>query len=268
MFTGTYDSASGLLRIYVDGILKNTSISTGLQTYSTAGMYNYIGAVDGGTWQFFKGTMDELGVWNRALTPCEIAEMYMSITDPIVSHPVNDTGDAGTTASFSVTPALSSPLYQWQVRTGTSYTNLADVPPYSGVSTNTLTISPLTMALNGNVYRCLISSDSCTNVATDTAKLRVIPLVSVANNTQTVYRHVVYPNPGHGNFTLISTGTAGSIEIALIDITGRVLFSEIRENRNGENIHKFDVGDKLSSGTYIIRTSVNGEVQHIRYTYE
>ncbi|MBL9185865.1 MAG: hypothetical protein JNK23_00160 [Opitutaceae bacterium] len=68
------------------------------------------------------------------------------------------------------------PTLQWQVSTngGSTWSNLANVSPHGGVTTNTLAITGATVGLNGNKYRC-VATNSVASAISDTATLSVIP---------------------------------------------------------------------------------------------
>ena len=96
---------------------------------------------------YFEGLIDEVSVYNRALTSNEIAGIYaagsagkcvLGVPPAIVAQPQNSTNAVGTTATFSVTASGTLPLsYQWQ-----HYgTNLLDGGRISGARTNQLTIA-------------------------------------------------------------------------------------------------------------------------------
>ena len=65
----TYDGS--YMRIFIDGLLVNQMAVTGTITVNTNPVT--IGYQNGYTNEFFKGKLDELRVWHRALSPCEIA---------------------------------------------------------------------------------------------------------------------------------------------------------------------------------------------------
>ena len=82
MLVGTFDAATDSMRIYLDGIKLVSAYKPGTISYRTDTAHNMIGAVDYGTDQFFTGTVDDAGIWNRALTPCEIYKLYKADTLP------------------------------------------------------------------------------------------------------------------------------------------------------------------------------------------
>jgi hypothetical protein len=67
---GTYDGS--YLRIYVNGVNENSVPKTGLENNNIMDLL--IGSSDGGA--YFDGTMDEIALYNRALTSEEIEQHY------------------------------------------------------------------------------------------------------------------------------------------------------------------------------------------------
>ena len=102
----------------------------------------------------------------------------------ITQMPVSQTVCVGNTATFTVGVTGSGPFtYQWQMSAngnGNNYTNLVNGGTYSGVTTNTLTISNTTTSMNGNLFRVLISGiGSCATSFTQTVSLTVRPLPNI-----------------------------------------------------------------------------------------
>jgi alpha-L-fucosidase 2 len=65
----------------------------------------------------------------------------------------------GTLSFIAATPAAGN-SYQWQLNNGTGYTNINNGAIYSGVATDTLTISNAQSSLYGYAYRCAITNNS------------------------------------------------------------------------------------------------------------
>lgn len=68
----TYDGSK--MRIYINGKLDNELLVSGLIDSSAAGVNTVIGAQPPA--EYFKGIIDEVYIWNRALTPQEIKERF------------------------------------------------------------------------------------------------------------------------------------------------------------------------------------------------
>ncbi len=94
----------------------------------------------------------------------------------VLSQPQTpDTMCAGTgSATLSLTTSGTVSGYQWQVSTdgGTTWSNLINASPYSGVTTTTLTITSPSAALDSALYRCLIAGN-CGNLTSNTVVLTV-----------------------------------------------------------------------------------------------
>jgi subtilisin-like proprotein convertase family protein len=78
----------------------------------------------------------------------------------VTTQPANRVGCAGTSVNFTVGATGAGLTYQWQVSTtgcAGPWTNLTNTAPYSNVTTATLTINPVTTAMNGYVYRVIVN---------------------------------------------------------------------------------------------------------------
>src|SRR5436190_9358634 len=93
--------------------------------------------------------------------------------------------NAPANASFSVR-ACDATSYQWQVNTGSGWSDLGNNATYSGVTTKKLDITGATAAMNNYQYRCVISSDCKTAISSlATLKIRVAqtPVVTITTST-------------------------------------------------------------------------------------
>ena len=75
MITGSYDGST--LKFYINGQLVRTLAITGPVNYSTDPLYF---GTTGSLGQNFKGNIDDIGIWNRALSASEILGLYTAIT--------------------------------------------------------------------------------------------------------------------------------------------------------------------------------------------
>jgi len=94
----------------------------------------------------------------------------------IVKQPGPDSDCEGGTLTFDIFATGLQLSYQWQENCGSGWNNLSNDATYSGTTTNTLTITGITLALNGCQYRCVVTNDAGpvpSNPAT--ATVNVIP---------------------------------------------------------------------------------------------
>ncbi|MBM3582554.1 MAG: hypothetical protein FJX37_11410, partial [Alphaproteobacteria bacterium] len=105
------------LKFYINGELKGTSTS-GLGGENAAPLR--IGR--SGTCEYFQGLIDEIALYNRALSDAEIRALYetgaqglaRSVPPQITVQPANQTVDAGRAVTFSAAATGTPPFsYQW-----------------------------------------------------------------------------------------------------------------------------------------------------------
>jgi hypothetical protein len=73
---GVIDTAAGVMQIYVNGQLVASQATAGPMVPNTDPLT--IGAADAGPTNFFNGLIDEVGVFNRALSAAEIQDLYFT----------------------------------------------------------------------------------------------------------------------------------------------------------------------------------------------
>jgi hypothetical protein len=100
------------------------------------------------------------------------ATVRVDVTPFVTMNPSNATSCVSPNATFSVGATGGDLSYQWQVSSGSGYSDLTEFPPYSGVLTSTLTITGATAALNGNAYRCMVTN-ACASTSSAGALLTV-----------------------------------------------------------------------------------------------
>jgi hypothetical protein len=83
--------------------------------------------------------------------------------------------DAGTSAIFRLRLIWLTVISGMvSSNNGLTWTDLTNTAPYSGVTTGTLTVNPLTLAMSGHMFRAVISG-TCAPVTSGTALLTVKP---------------------------------------------------------------------------------------------
>lgn len=103
------------------------------------------------------------------------------------TQPVNVAACVNDTKSFMVVVSgAGDPVYQWQLSTdgGNTWIDVPPGPPYSGITSATLNISPVTIAMTGYRYRCIIKDNSNGCVVTSNGALLT---VSALPTTSAIY---------------------------------------------------------------------------------
>jgi hypothetical protein len=139
----------------------------------------------------FSGKIDDVAVFNKALTGSQLYSMFYAASGttsyaPIIeTQPVSQFVYAGQTVTFAVVGGGSEPLtYQWQVDTGTGFANINNGGQFSGANGPTLTIANTTGANAGN-YQVILSNPANT-VTSSAANLAVNPTGPAENITMAI----------------------------------------------------------------------------------
>jgi hypothetical protein len=252
----TYDGNS--IKIYLNGILKatqpfNLSLNCPNNDLIFAEWDNPT------TPSVTNRNIDDIGIWNRALTQQEITDLYNGCQLSVSTQPINQSVNISNNAQF--TTASSDPLatYQWQTDLGVGFQNLNNVGQYSGTANDTITIANTTLSNNNQPFRCIISSGSCTDTS-NVAVLTVNNNVGINEFTQDNL-FSVYPNPAkHVINVKAEAKLLGSI-YTVYDNKGKVVLSGkiIAENTVIElgnlsgGIYLFSVGENMKQTFKVIK---------------
>lgn len=234
-------------KIYINDTLKTTVLAPvpglpmGTSTDSAA-----IGFApsDGPAYPYrFKGVMDDIKLFNRALSACEVSKLTHWTTTLITANPVNDTTLVAGTASFSISDTGVSGSYQWQVNSGTGYSNVPAGAPYTGSTTKMLTVNPVSTAMNNYLYRCIRTSYSgCVDTSAG-AKLVVEPVGVYKLVKEDV---IVVPNPTKNILSITAPIALERVEV--FDLLGhKVLSQQPHSNSTSLTVAS------LTPGMYIIQ---------------
>ena len=144
---------------------------------------------------------------------------YATCTNPtITSNPPNRTICVNGNTTFTAS-ATGATAYQWQVNTGSGFTDIANGAPYSGATTTTLTITGATGSMNGYLYRCRAIDGGCfTNTNSGTLTISNITSSTAQNNVacfgQSTGSASVSPTGGIGSYTYSWSPSGGTGPIA------------------------------------------------------
>jgi subtilisin-like proprotein convertase family protein len=185
--------------------------------------------------------------------------VVVTVSNPmtITQQPANQSICLGASASFNVVAAGTGHFaYQWQVSTngGATYNNLVNVVPFSGVTTNTLSINTPPITMSGHLFRVLVNGGTGTGCSggTSTAALLTVyslptviitanPLVIGPGQTTTI-RSTITPSPAatytwYNNGTIVPSAIAdtivadvnslGDYQLKVTDINGCTSLSNI-----------------------------------------
>jgi hypothetical protein len=155
---GVCDQANGSVRLYVDGLLNNTTTigtNSGILAWSAP---LSIGSRQSGAGtdydNQFSGNVNDVSIYNYALNTSQVQAHYFAsgVAPFITQQPVDTTVNEGSTAQFTVVALGSTPLaYQW-------YDIGAGNIPIPGATTSSLTLSNATIAMSGDAYYVVVTN--------------------------------------------------------------------------------------------------------------
>jgi hypothetical protein len=221
-------------KIYINGVLDNSiNSSNSISALNSPNMFCF-GSYGGVGSNSTNSILDDIGVWNRALTDQEILALYQGCQMVITTQPSNQSVNvsAGNT-TFSVASSASNPTYQWQTNLGLGFQTLSNAGQYNGVNTANLSVSNLNMSNDNQTFRCIINNNGCVDTS-DIAILTIIDDASVFEDNATSI--LISPNPITNQFSI--SGIEQIVSLTLMDMNGKLVssFNEKEESHDVSNL--------------------------------
>ncbi|NHN28103.1 T9SS type A sorting domain-containing protein [Flavobacterium jejuense] len=216
--TVTYDGIA--IKIYVNGTIVNSTNSSFSIVSTTSELY--IGSSKGYTTRHFPGSIDEVRIWNKALTATDITntmncELQSTETGLVAYYKFNQGSNAESNTGIATLTDASG-----NANTGT-LTNFDLI----GTTSNWLAGSPIT------------TGNTCTDLTLRNTNFEV------ANNIK------MYPNPAN-SLIYIEVNNLTNATLQVLDITGKILMNQSL-NTSSNNV---DVS-QLPTGLYLFKVSSN-----------
>ena len=128
--------------------------------------------------EYFNGKIDDIGIWNRALTSQEIYNIYHACSDSISTQPTDQYGFKGTNKTFSFVHSGTNVNYQWQTNPlNFGWLNLSNSGQYSNTTTNSFTISGISVFNHNQSFRVVSSITGCNNDTSNVVHLNISDIV-------------------------------------------------------------------------------------------
>lgn len=133
------------------------------------------------------------------------AALTVQAPPAITMNPTNKTVCPGGNTSMSITATGAGLTYQWEVNTGSGWSNVSNGGVYAGATTATLTLNNIPPSFNANQYRCVATGICAPTTATSgmaTLTLNADVVITTQPTTSTTICH-----GGNTSLTVAATGT-------------------------------------------------------------
>ena len=247
---------SGLGCLYLNGTLINSFQFIGQPNLTPIGSF---GRMNHPSYNTMNGKLDDIGIWDRALTQQEITALYNGCQLSVNAQPNNQTSYINNNAQFIVGTSDTNATYQWQTDLGIGFQNLNSVGQYSGTTNDTLTISNVSISNNNQPFRCIINNGSCTDTSA-TAVLTVLNNTGINENSQNNL-FSVFPNPAQSTLYVKADNKLIGSVFTIYDNIGKIVKSgklntanttiELGNLSNG--MYLFSIGDHKKQPFKIIK---------------
>ena len=204
----TCDFNTNTSKLYINSILQSQSSSSLITPILTK---IFLGRASTPYW-YQNGKLDDIGIWNRALTQQEITNLYRGCNDSIITaEPTNTSVGLGLNTQFTATSASGS-TYQWQTNPlNIGWINVPSNTYYTGVITNTLGVNNVSVSNHNQAFRALVNSNGCADTSkvvylkvADTCLTKVTDtILTTVTDTLIIQTKVGLPTPNIANTLLI-----------------------------------------------------------------
>jgi hypothetical protein len=200
--------------------------------------------------------------WAGNIGPAAFVPITISIGPPsLTSSPADASVSDGGVVQFGVGATGDGLHYSWEMSTngGLTWAPVPMAAPYSGTDADTLTISPAALALDSNLYRCMVSNPCGDVITSADALLEVTPLITTSPSSSRVELH---PNPASEAIHLRVFGDAQLSSLRITDLMGRICLGPLAAE--GQMV-ELPVGG-LPQGGYLLEVVLgDGKVMFERF---
>lgn len=191
------------------------------------------------------GSMDDIGFWNRALTPAEITDLNQGCTLTVSTQPINQTVNITDNAYFITATTDTSANYQWQTNLGIGFQDLTNAGQFNGATSDSLSISNTTLSNNNQQFRCVINSGTCMDTS-DIAILTINNNLGIGAISENKIIEI-YPNPITDQINIKSHSNLIGSDFNIKNQVGQV----VKNGKILSQITKIELNN-LPDGIYIL----------------
>ena len=191
--------------------------------------------------EYANGLLDDFGIWNRALSPCEVQALYNAGSQGVSPTPVSFSGlNSSYTLADAPSTLVGSP--SGGVFIGPGVTGSTFVPAAAGIGQHSIIYSYVDECGSVN------SAGLCTEVTLN---------VGVGGSHMSAGGVHVYPNPNRGQFT-VELELAGLVGLQVYDARGALVHNEVF-TASGSRTQRIRDLSTLVKGSYTLLVQHDGQ---------
>lgn len=246
----TSDAVNGQ-KLYINAVLAATNASTSLGPICATTGPLMIGA-ETQQWsppiqRYFTGALDDIGIWNRVLTLCEIENLYKSsfMYSPSMygTAAVNITtltGGSTTTVTANASSLPPTASYQWYQPGSPTFFS----------TQQSIAVSP-TVATTYTVLAGAVSNCPGKQIVTIQPK-KSVGIIESENRLTTVN---FFPNPVTDKLFVTFSEALNNVDVVVRDVAGRILMKQMCKETN--TLISFS---SFSQGVYFVDLQKEGQI--------
>jgi uncharacterized protein (TIGR02145 family) len=267
MFSVTI-SNSGTIYFYLNGVLIHQN-----QGASFSPCNNLLSELRFGHWwdgdnQWFNGLLDDIAIYNRALTSAEVQQLYLgACAQPtFTAQPQNKSVAQGQTTTFAV-QVDSASRFQWQMNLGlgAGWTNIPQSALFSGDTTSMLSVQGRS-TIDGAQFRCIATF--CRADTSNAATLTVTSNSSTLGSVAGVPGKINYQGAAIDSARKPMKNQTIALQLSVLDSssTGAAAYVETHSTpTNGSGLFYLQIGGGTAlSGTFDSIPWANGRNKYLK----
>lgn len=160
------------------------------------------------------------------------ATLTINTAPAVTMQPANSTICSGSNTSFTAVATGTSLTYQWQVNSGSGWSNITNGGIYSNAGTGTLNLTAATSSVDNYQYRCVVNGTCSPSVTSNAATLSIntAPDVTMSAHDTTVCQG------SDASFAISATGTGIVYQwqeyngVSWSNLTNAGIYSQVNSN--------------------------------------
>lgn len=254
VFDPTVGNSISTVVMYIDGVEQPSIACIALDQNAVVNTSSVVPVVFGKTTsniRYLDGELDDIGMWNRALDPCEVQALYNAGGQGVSTTSVTYTG---LNSSYTITdpPAQLVGTPSGGVFIGPGMTDDTFDPAAAGVGTHTIMYLWTDECGLSNV------SGICTDVTLSVGEGGGNMIIDGAVR--------VFPNPNRGQFS-VELELNGLVSMQVFDARGRLVHSELFQSTGARIVRNLDLST-LAKGSYSLQVQNSGGSTQLQVVVE